>query len=69
MKRFIKNILESCSLSTEKIDKIKITKTTLHSHSRPSSAEEFYAKDASIYEEYDVYSRMTQKSKQEKTLE
>lgn len=69
IKRFVKSILESCSLSTDKIDKIKITKPTSRSNSRPQSAEEFYAQDASIFEEYEVYSRTARRARQEKTLE
>lgn len=69
MKRFIKTILESCSLSTEKIDKIKATtKESTNSSRRPPSAEEFHARDASIFEEYETYRQNSQKSKQEKTL-
>lgn len=64
----MKNILESCSLSTEKIDEIKITKSSSNSNRRQPSAEEFHAKDASIFEEYEVYYRSAQKAKQEKTL-
>lgn len=69
IKRFIKNILETCSLSTEKIDEIKITKDSANSNRRPASAEEYHARDASIFEEYEVYWQSSQKAKQEKTLE
>lgn len=69
IKRFVKSILESCSLSTDKIDEIKITKASSRANTRPHSAEEFYAQDASIFEEYEVYSRTARRARQERTLE
>lgn len=69
IKRFIKNILESCSLSTEKVDEIKVTKATANSHNHPSAAEDVPDQDASVFEEYEVYYRSAQKEKQEKTLQ
>lgn len=66
MKRFLKRILESCNLPTEKLEKLKITKV-------PTSAKfhndrNVYSRaDGVIYEEYEVY-RTVQKAKQDKTL-
>lgn len=67
VKRFLKHILESCNLSTEKVEKIKIkrdsTSSKFHSdrnvHSRP---------DGSVYEEYEVYARSVSRAKLDKAL-
>lgn len=67
VKRFLKHILESCNLSTEKVEKLKIKKvstsakfhTDRNVYSRP---------DGSFYEEYEVYRTEVQKARQDKTL-
>ena len=67
VKRFLKHILESCNLSTEKVEKLKIkrvsTSAKFHTdrnvYSRP---------DGSFYEEYEVYRTEVQKARQDKTL-
>lgn len=67
VKRFLRSILESCNLSTEKIEKLKIRKVS--TSSSPFSNRNAYSQsDASRYEEYEVYARTTQKAKQDKTL-
>lgn len=66
IKRFIKNILESCSLPTEKIDAIKISVTT--QNTKYQAADDVYNQAASIFEEYEMHRRNIQRVKQAKTL-
>lgn len=67
VKHFLKHILESCNLSTEKVEKIKIKKI-------PTSAKfhndrNVYSRpDGSVYEEYEVYARNVSRAKLDKTL-
>lgn len=67
IKQFIKNILQSCDLSTEKIDQMKIPAS--------KSNQKFYSEDdirnraGPIFEEYELHYRNIKKAKQEKTLQ
>lgn len=67
MKRFLKYVLESCNLSTEKVEKLKIKKVS--SSSKFHSDRNVYSRpDGTVYEEYEVYARSVHRAKQEKTL-
>ncbi|XP_031624601.1 T-cell activation inhibitor, mitochondrial [Contarinia nasturtii] len=66
-KKFLKYILESCSLSTENVEKMKIKKVS--SSAKFHSDRNVYTRaDGSIYEEYEVYRTTAQTARQEKTL-
>lgn len=65
MKRFLTHILESCNLSTEKVENLKIKKVTAKFQ---SDRDVYTREDGSIYEEYEVYARKAQKTKQNNTL-
>lgn len=67
VKRFLKHILESCNLSTEKVEKIKIKKT-LSSAKFHSDRNVYTRPDGSVYEEYEVYARSVHRAKLDKTL-
>lgn len=67
VKRFLKHILESCNLSTEKVEKIKIKKVS--TNSKFHSDRNVYSRpDGSVYEEYEVYARTVNRAKLDKTL-
>lgn len=67
VKRFLKHILGSCNLSTEKVEKLKIKKVS--SSSKFHSDRNVYSRpDGSIYEEYEVYAKSVQRAKQDRTL-
>lgn len=64
VKHFLKHILESCNLSTGKVEALKIEKV--------STASKFHS-DRNVYsqpdyEEYEIYARNVEKSKQDRTL-
>lgn len=67
VKRFLTHILESCSLSTEKVENLKFKKVTASSKFQ-SDRNVYSREDGSIYEEYEVYARKAQKTKQNNTL-
>lgn len=67
VKRFLKHILESCNLSTEKIEKIKIKKVSTNSKFH-SDRNVHSRQDGSNYEEYEVYARSVNRAKLDKTL-
>lgn len=68
-KQIIKNILETCSLSTDYLDKIKSTSTPSSSSRKPSPGPDtFYGGEQSPFsDEYEIYAKI-KKAKQEKTL-
>ena len=69
VKLFIKNVLEACSLPTAKLDKIKVTQQSSTQRSQSNGrGDTFYGNAAEIFEEYEIYLRNMQKTKQEKTL-
>lgn len=65
MKLFIKAILESCDLSTDKVDEIRISKPK----QRRYSEDDIRAQAAAASDEYEVYYRNMKKAQQEKTLQ
>lgn len=67
VKRFLKHILESCDLSTEKVEKLKIKKPP--TSTKFNTDRNVYSQpDGSIYEEYEVYARSVHRAKLDKTL-
>lgn len=67
VKRFLKNILESCNLSTEKVEKLKVKKVAPSSKFH-NDRNVYTRQDGTIHDEYEVYARNVQKAKQDKTL-
>lgn len=67
VKRFLRHILESCNLSTENVERLKIKKISTSSKFH-SDRNVYSNSDGTIYEEYEVYARNAQKAKQDKTL-
>lgn len=67
VKRFLKHVLESCNLPTEKIEKIKIKKVS--TNQKFHSDRNVYSRtDGTAYEEYEVYARSVNRAKLDKTL-
>lgn len=67
VKRFLKHILESCNLSTEKVEKIKFKKVS--TSSKFNNDRNVYSRpDGSVYEEYEVYAQSVHRAKQDRTL-
>lgn len=67
VKRFLKHILESCNLSTENVEKIKIRK--MSASAKFNTDRNVYSRpDGSIYESYDEYARTINRAKLDKTL-
>lgn len=64
MKQFLKQVLASFDLSTENVEKVKITKRK--SNPKFSSNDQQHP-EAPIFDEYEIYAR-TMRSKQAKTL-
>lgn len=61
LKQFLKYVLKTCNLSTEKVEKIQITNKT----SSAKYSEQY--PDAPIYDEYEIYAR-TMRTRQANTL-
>lgn len=68
IKRFIKSVLESCSLPTANVDKLKEPFKPKSSSGSFSGSRDYYAKSSSSnFTEYDIFSNI-QRARQEKTL-
>lgn len=67
-KEIIKNILESCSLSTEYVDKIRSSPVARNANaSGRNSGDSHYGMKSPFSDEYEIFNRI-KKAKQEKTL-
>lgn len=67
VKRFLKHILQSCNLPTERVEKIKIKKHS--TNSKLHSDRNVYSRpDGSKYDDHEVYERKVNRAKLDKTL-
>lgn len=66
LRRFLKKILELTNLSTETVEKLKVTEKPVSA--KFSSEDHVYSQAASIFEEYEIYRRNIQRAKQANTL-
>lgn len=67
VKRFLRHILKSCNLPTEKVEKLKIKKAP--TSTKFNTDRNVYSQpDGSIYEEYEVYAQSVHRAKLNKTL-
>lgn len=67
VKHFLKHILESCNLSTENVEKIKIRRQT--TNSKFHSARNVYSQpNGAMYDEFRAYERNINQAKLDKTL-
>lgn len=67
VKHFLKYILETCNLSTEKVEKMKIKKLSTNSKLH-SNRNEYSRPGESMHDEYEVYERRVNRAKLDKTL-
>lgn len=66
LKQFLKQILESCNLSTENIDKIKISSKRSVKHTHDYNV--YSNADGTINEEYEMYMDNLNRARMAKTL-
>lgn len=66
LKQFLKQVLESCNLSTEKIDKIKTTSKRYVKHTQDYNV--YSQADGTINEEYEMYMDNLNRARMAKTL-